>query len=89
MSRLIDADKLVKAIKNENPSISISDTIEKFARTIQVQMQPTVNAIPVEWIKKVIEKYATFEYHVEIDDIEARRTLRALIEDWGKENEIN
>ena len=48
--RLIDADELVKAIENENPGMSISGTVEKFARTTQVKMQPTIDAIPVEWI---------------------------------------
>ena len=51
--RLIDADKLVKAIENENPGMSISGAIEKFARTAQVNMQPTVDAIPIELYEQV------------------------------------
>ena len=53
----------------------------------RLQREPTVKAIPVEWIKKQIEKYATFEFHLDVDDIEARACLEYLLEDWRKENE--
>ena len=54
--RLIDADKLVKAIENENPGLSISGAVEKFARIVQVNMQSTVDAIPVWYIIRWYEK---------------------------------
>lgn len=50
--KLIDANELVKAIENENPGLSISGAIEKFARIAQVNMQPTVEAITIKWLKR-------------------------------------
>ena len=82
--RLIDADKLVKAIENENPGMSISGAIEKFARTAQVNMQPTVDAIPIELYKQV-----KGERDVAIEQLKARNIelfekpyLRAIPIEW-------
>lgn len=82
--RLIDADELVKAIENENPGMSISGTVEKFARTIQVKMQPTIEAIPIEWVIELSNKLKDDE-----DDFEKAMFLLDLVDLWGKENEID
>lgn len=79
--RLIDADKLVKAIENENPGLSISGAIEKFARTAQVNMQPTIDAIPIEWIKDKMDKLE------DIGRLEFCEYLDELLVDWKEENE--
>jgi hypothetical protein len=81
--RLIDADKLVKAIENENHGLSISGAEEKFAKIIQVNMQPTVKAIPIEWIEKQIEKALS----VDSVDMFYVGNLKYLIKDWEKEND--
>ena len=85
--RLIDADRLLKP--------SFTDMFDKpvkmdmFSR-YAIESQPTVEAIPIEWIKNVwlekpenqgpIEFFppATFEL-----------IMNWLIEDWEKENETN
>ena len=82
--RLIDADKLVKAIENENPGMSISGAIEKFARTAQVNMQPTVDAIPIEWIKKWCNEHNRKSLE---ERLLKRYGVITMLEDWGKEND--
>lgn len=79
--RLIDADKTNVYTYELDKQVFV-DVINRF-----ISLQPTVDAIPVEWIKKQIEKYATFEFHLDVDDIEARACLKYLLEDWEKENE--
>ena len=89
--RLIDADRLKVEMQLNKTSYEISDVDERQNEVVDwcikdVDNADTVEAIPIEWIEAVIEKYASYEYHVEIDDIEARWTLDALIEDWRAEN---
>ena len=80
--RLIDADKLVKAIENENHGFSISGAEEKFAKIIQVNMQPTVEAIPKEWIINWLTKQTIPALHT-CDDYDA---VNMMLDDWEKEN---
>ena len=89
--RLIDADTFVKAIENENSGMSISGAVEKLARTIQVNMQPTVNAVPVEWIKKWAKKNGLdcYDYDYPTEKNDCRYAIEKLLEDWEKENETN
>ena len=79
--RLIDADELVKAIENENPGLSISGAVEKFARIAQVNMQPTVDAIPVKWIEKY-NRVRGWEVTVT-----TQNAIDNMLNAWEKEND--
>ena len=47
--------------------------------------QPEVEAIPIEWIEKWIDKNTELET-LSIDGV---WDIQEMIEDWGKENETN
>lgn len=81
--RLINADSFLKQYSDQVRG----DTIDAIDLRLALLKEPKVDAIPVKWIKKQIEKYATFEFHLDVDDIEARACLEYLLEDWEKENE--
>ena len=72
--RLIDADRLLKP--------SFTDMFDKpvkmdmFSR-YAIESQPTVEAIPIEWIEEWGWKNGMSE----------SMSLRVMIEDWEKENE--
>lgn len=68
--RLIDADKIGEVS---------ADPYEEGAFQDEIRSQPTVDAIPVEFIEKQIAKYNDWNEDVE--------PLLKLIEDWRKENE--
>ena len=68
--RLIDADKIGEVS---------ADPYEEGAFQDEIKSQPTVDAIPVEFIEKQIAKYNDWNEDVE--------PLLKLIEDWRKENE--
>ena len=68
--RLIDADKIGEVS---------ADPYEEGAFQDEIRSQPTVDAIPVEFIEKKIAKYNDWNEDVE--------PLLKLIEDWRKENE--
>ena len=70
--RLIDADKI--------GGVS-ADPYEEGAFQDEIRSQPTVDAIPVEFIEKKIAEYNDWSEDVE--------PLLKLIEDWRKENETN
>lgn len=66
--RLIDADKLLPKLwvcYEENKPI--------------VDAEPTVDAIPVEWLKKQLDKYECSTYE----------GIETVLELWEKENETN
>lgn len=69
--RLIDADKL-------RVNCYCIDKICVDARTIEIA--PTVEAIPIEWIKKWVEK-CNWHY------TDLPRIIETMLEDWEKENE--
>jgi len=68
--RLIDADKIGEVS---------ADPYEEGAFQDEIRSQPTVDAIPVEFIEKKIAEYNDWSEDVE--------PLLKLIEDWRKENE--
>lgn len=68
--RLIDADKIGEVS---------ADPYEEAAFQDEIRSQPTVDAIPVEFIEKQIAKYNDWNEDVE--------PLLKLIEDWRKVNE--
>ena len=81
--RLIDADKLKRTEGIFQYQISESfDRISASAYTFEdVENAPTVDAIPIEWIKETIKL---------AENVQASKYaehLRILLEDWEKENE--
>ena len=70
--RLIDADKL------ENDIVE-NITVKAVSRMLAItQGQPTVKAIPIEFIERKLAEH----WYVDYD-------IRELLEDWEKENEID
>lgn len=76
--RLIDADKLIKPGMTDMFDEPIVFTSVTKAR---VDAMPTIEAIPVEWIKKYLIKIQNW-----VDDYYA---VKDMLETWEKENEIN
>ena len=71
--RLIDADKIEYevAMANDNGMHSIVE----YAEYEKIQDMPTVNAIPIEWLREWFkERYKS-------------KTYEHLIKDWEKQNE--
>ena len=81
--RLIDVDNF----KKNNPEYLKLDIDYVTEVTVEdvLDCEPTVKAIPIEWIKKQIEeeKYRMLM----IDHIEWHSCLSWLIDEWKKENE--
>ena len=82
--RLINADKLKTEMLLNKTSQEISDVDERQNDVVDwcikdVDDAPTVEAIPIEWIKKWNQKNENFLLYMGL--------ARKLIEDWGKENE--
>jgi len=50
--RLIEADKLIQRLRND----PLFESIEQFGVIGVIEAEPTVDAIPVEWIKQFIKK---------------------------------
>ena len=75
MSRLIDVDKA------ENDIVE-NVTTKAVSRVVAIlQGQPTVKAIPIEWIKEKLNRYwLNYEFAKAIDQ---------LLEMWEKEKETN
>ena len=76
--RLIDADELVKICRKGWRLFGFSD--EKICHWVDeydINAQPTVKAIPIEWINKWLRKYG----EPILDD-----GICKMIEDWEKEN---
>lgn len=86
--RLIDADK-IDYIMGEKPSRL------DYVRRAHIDDEPTVEAIPIKWIKKHISKLSA-EIDTSIEDgatnwdlIEDVRGMDRLLEDWENERETN
>ena len=83
--RLIDADKLpiystIEGIeKSEKGTVAI---IGNWVSAITIEEAPTVEAIPIEWLKSWAMKNWVKSKKCEYDIIVSK-----LIEDWEKENE--
>ena len=103
--RLIDADKLIeicrkgwKLFGREN------EKLKHWVDEYDINAQPTVQAIPVEWIERWLnniennERYKNEDVELteEVKRIVYRQTviikipcISDMLEDWRKENEIN
>ena len=73
--RLINKDVLLQALKTKRYSKQSLDLIES---------QPTVKAIPIEWIEKFMNR---FRLDMVISDEYA--LLHFMLTEWEKENEEN
>ena len=83
MPRLIDANKLNwDEIENEYGA----RTEEVVACEVLIENAPTVDAIPVEWLEKKIEKCKSSKdlYPQLFEEI-----ITIVITEWRKENETN
>lgn len=87
--RLIDADKL------EN-DIAENITVKAVSRMLAItQGQPTVKAIPVEWIKNYLIPFQVHHDSLSEDSKEndgagwVIDVLETMIREWEKENEID
>ncbi len=84
MTRTIDTDGLkltLRFVREDNPHKVIGAMIDYFEEI--VDCQPTVDAIPISFIKERMEGYYKNSY------TELGACLETLIEDWRKENEID
>lgn len=81
--RLINADELEPVITQWNPGALRE---ESYYHEEQIINAPTIDAIPVKWIKKWIKDC---EYTDDIQIICARGPIRKMIAEWRKENELS
>ena len=81
--RLIDADKLIKDIKE------LWDYKTVLKQTItDIENQPTVKAIPIEWIEEWQNKHEwENEYFFRMIDGRPMYAVECMLHDWEKENE--
>ena len=82
--RLIDADILqddgINYVYEQSINYGVIKQEYRFINRIQIDTAPTVEAIPIEWIKKYIKE-------LDFDGLEY--ILESLIHDWEKENETD
>ena len=93
MSRLIDADALMKAVKQHHDFFSGAMVDSDKARRDELHQvmadivnAPTIDAIPVEWLKAQIVPYRD-KLKDEAGVLNA--TVKAIIYRWQKEQEVH
>lgn len=86
--RLIDADKLELKETVRIQLCGLKEYVALYSFTKdQIEEAPTINAIPIEWIRKQIEEE---NYRMLlIDHVEWHSCLSWLLEKWEKENETD
>ena len=79
--KLIDADALLNRMQ-EDP---LFDLVERYGVSGVINAEPTVDAIPVEWLKEryKIEGYGTEDY------FRKAYAVKGIIADWRAENEAD
>ena len=85
--RLIDADKLCDELKEVSKLKGTTDKGKERARYIAEFIDfwgdvSTIEAIPIEWLNKVIEHYRENGWHDDAEDLEL------LINDWREALEV-
>ena len=87
--RLIDADIFAEISKNFIPEV-IEDTFDEgyIACLKAVDLTPTVEAIPKEWIKQWQNRHE-WEYESFFRMVEGvpKHAIECMLDDWEKENE--
>ena len=80
--RWIDADKVIVTRNDYEKALTLEERLHRLLNN-----QPTVEAIPIEWIKKwCIKNYPTYPRIITEELLKKTETWR-MIEDWEKENE--
>lgn len=82
--RLINADKTKNSLWGFERYTGIDEMPIEYAEEI-IDKQPTVEAIPIEWIVNWLTKQTIPATHT-CDDYEA---VEMMLDDWEKENEAN
>ena len=89
--RLIDADEIIK----ETYGVVIEDmfhmheTVEVVS-TIDIENAPTVQAIPIEWLMKKADEWATKDITYDGKPFTAQQVglaIASMVIDWEKEND--
>ena len=76
MVRLIDADALLKRMQ-EDP---LFDLVERYGVSGVINAEPTVDAIPIQYILTTIREWNRYGY------AESAEALEILVMNWDKEN---
>ena len=77
MVRLIDADALLKRMQND----PLFDLVERYGVSGVINTEPTVDAIPIEWIEKYTEENRLYQS----DDFDLY--IHDMIADWAERKE--
>lgn len=77
--RLIDADKMLKRIESWNTSDAIDKALYNFTLNRIIE-QPTVGAVPIQYILTTIREWNRDGY------AESAEELEILLMNWDKEN---
>lgn len=87
--RLIDADKLIEICdKGWRLGSAINTKIYHTVDASDIRSQPTVKAIPIEWIWKWYDE-ETHRLGDGWTHVEHPYSMKRMIADWEKENEID
>ena len=82
--RLIDADKLeddgVNYSYEQSENFGVIKTEYRFVNRFQIDKLPTVQAIPIEWIRQWCNKS---------ENTYSKADVIEMLNDWEKENETN
>ena len=83
--RLIDADR----VKQYALTAIATNTDKEAAAEMIDQLFPTVEAIPVEWIKKWANEHCMYclDYDYTTEKYDGWYDINSMIKDWEKENE--
>lgn len=76
--RLIDADEVKRFYEEDFPTVDNGVHWSRNDIIMNLSNIPTVKAIPIEWIRKMMDKYKDWEFD---------NFCESLIETWEKENE--
>ena len=79
--RLIDAEHLIQKAEQENKDGALEDD-ELETIYYELSDEPTVDAIPIEWIEDFIDDIGDLE-----DEMSMRAVYSLLINEWRKEND--
>ena len=87
MSDITEED-VMKYCQSRNLMLVTKESLEYMHRPIVIENAPTVNAIPIEWIKNVWLKNPDNQGEIDFfPPATFEVVMNWLIEDWEKENE--
>ena len=90
--RIIDADEVIDLIDGET-KVETNSNVKAFNDALEVAIQiidtqKTVEAIPIEWIKRYIAEEGIYPNR-ELLSVEQADAIERMIENWEKENADN